>query len=344
LIYRVSHLTEYVYRQPVSSSHHQLHLLPRAHKYQVNRWEELSIDPVPARRHDSLDYFGNRMTHVEVLEPHRRLAVLSRSEIEIFARPAPVPEMSPPWEAVRDRVRQDITIDQLAAYEFSFASPYVQISPGILEFAAKSFAPGRPIVDAAIDLMHRVHTDFVYDSAATNVSTPVDEVLAHRRGVCQDFAHLALSCLRVLGLPGRYVSGYLITAVPGQPRMIGGDASHAWLQVYCPGPRDGQRQDQSPWPSQGPGQDQSQSQSQGPWHNQADSWIDLDPTNDVVPSDKHITVAYGRDFGDVTPLQGVILGGGRHTLRVMVDVAPLPSDTDVDADIDVDVDAGRSTG
>lgn len=292
MIYRVSHLTEYVYRAPVSSSHHQLHLLPRSHRYQVNRWEELSIDPAPARQHDRLDYFGNRTTHLEIQEPHRRLAVLCRSEIEMVPQPMPLPVLSPAWETVRDRVRHDLAPDQLEAYEFAFASPYVQVSPGIADFAAKSFAPGRPIAEAAIDLMHRIHADFVYDSTATNVSTPVDEVLAHRRGVCQDFAHLGLSCLRVMGLPGRYVSGYLVTALPGQRRVVGADASHAWLQAYCPGV----------------------------------GWLDLDPTNDVVPSGRHITVAYGRDFGDVTPLQGVILGGGRHSLRVVVDVAPLKHD------------------
>jgi transglutaminase-like putative cysteine protease len=302
LIYRVSHLTEYVYRQPVSTSHHQLHLLPRAHKHQVNRWEELSVDPMPARQQQRVDYFGNRTTHLEIQEPHRRLAVLCRSEIELAPHPAPVPAATPPWEVVRDRVRQDISPDQLEAYEFSFASPYVQVSPGILDFASKSFPPGRPVGEAAIDLMHRIHDEFVYDSTATNVSTPVEEVLTHRRGVCQDFAHLALSCLRVLGLPGRYVSGYLVTAVPGQPRLVGADASHAWLQVYCL--------------RRGSGE----------------AWMDLDPTNNVVPSDKHITVALGRDFGDVTPLQGVILGGGRHTLRVVVDVAPLSQNLEASAD------------
>lgn len=289
MIYRVSHLTEYVYRQPVSSSHHQLHLLPRSHRHQLNRWEELSIDPIPARQRDRVDNFGNRTTHLEIQEPHRRLAVLCRSEIEMVPQPLPLPVLSPAWETVRDRVRHDLAPEQLEAYEFAFASPYVQVSSEIADFAARSFPPGRPLAEAAIDLMHRIHEEFVYDSTATNVSTPVDEVLAHRRGVCQDFAHLALSCLRVMGLPGRYVSGYLVTALPGQPRVVGADASHAWLQAYCPGV----------------------------------GWLDLDPTNDVVPSDRHITVAYGRDFGDVTPLQGVILGGGRHTLRVVVDVAPL---------------------
>jgi transglutaminase-like putative cysteine protease len=320
MIYRVSHLTEYVYRQPVSSSHHQLHLLPRAHRHQVNRWEELSVDPTPARQQNRIDYFGNRATHIEIQEPHRRLAVLSRSEIELAPRPAPLPDLSLPWEVVRDRVRQDLAPEQLEAYEFSFASPYVQVSPGIAEFAAKSFPPGRRIEEAAIDLMHRIHADFVYDGTATNVSTPVDEVLVHRRGVCQDFAHLALSCLRVLGLPGRYVSGYLVTAIPGQPRLVGADASHAWLQVYSPASAQSQ--------SQGQIQAQIQAHTQANVHR--DPWIDLDPTNDVVPKDKHITVAYGRDFGDVTPLQGVILGGGRHTLRVVVDVAPFPAAPDGD--------------
>jgi transglutaminase-like putative cysteine protease len=298
LIYRVSHLTEYLYGAPVSSSHHVLHLLPRPLERQVNRWEELSIDPAPARQRDRVDYFGNRATHLEILEPHRRLAVLSRSEIEILLSPGQktpvVPASSPPWELVRDQVRQLTTIEQVQVYELVFASPHVALSPAVAEFASRSFSRGRQIADAAIDLMHRIHAEFTYDSDATNVSTPVDEVLGHRKGVCQDFAHLALACLRVMGLPGRYVSGYLVTAVPGQPRLVGADASHAWVQAY--------------WPGRG--------------------WLDLDPTNDVVPSDKHITVAYGRDFGDVTPLQGVIMGGGHHDLRVVVDVSPVTDEPD----------------
>jgi transglutaminase-like putative cysteine protease len=291
VIYRVSHLTEYRYAEPVSSSHHELHLLPRAVGHQVTRSESLSIDPIPARQNNRVDYFGNRATHLEILEPHRKLAVLSRSEIEILPAELPLPAMSQPWESVRDQIQQSRVADDFQAREFVFPSPYVQIAPGIAAFAAEAFAPGRPMIDAAIHLMHKIYGEFVYDSQATNVSTPVEDVLAHRRGVCQDFAHLALSCLRALGLPGRYVSGYLVTAIPGQPRLVGADASHAWLQTFCPGV----------------------------------GWIDLDPTNDVIPSDKHITIAYGRDFGDVTPLRGVILGGGRHDLRVVVDVAPVGS-------------------
>jgi transglutaminase-like putative cysteine protease len=204
------------------------------------------------------------------------------------------PTIAPPWEVVQEQVRQARTPEQFEATEFVFTSPYVPQSQGVIEFALGSFTPRRPFVEAAIDLMHRIHDDFIYDSQATNVSTPVDEVLANRRGVCQDFAHLALGCFRGLGLPARYVSGYLVTAVLGQPRLVGADASHAWVQTFCPGI----------------------------------GWIDLDPTNDVIPSDKHITVAYGRDFGDVTPLSGVIMGGGRHKLRVVVDVQPLPAETE----------------
>jgi transglutaminase-like putative cysteine protease len=292
MLYRVSHLTEYLYAEPVSSAQHQLHLLPRPSVRQETQWEELSIDPAPARRQDRTDYFGNRATNVEIHESHRRLAVLVRSEIELRPTPPP-PATSPPWESVRDGVRSSTAKEDLYAYELSFTSPYVpsQSVAGIAEFAAPSFTPGRPLVEAAIDLMHRIHGEFTYDAEATNVSTPVAEVLAKRRGVCQDFAHLALACFRSLGLPCRYVSGYLVTAVPGQPRLIGADASHAWVGVYCPGL----------------------------------GWLDLDPTNDVLPTDKHITVAYGRDFGDVTPLRGVILGGGRHELRVVVDVVPMAS-------------------
>jgi transglutaminase-like putative cysteine protease len=292
VIYRVSHLTEYLYSAPVSSSHHQLHLLPRRQGRQINRWEELSIDPTPTRQHERADYFGNRATHLEIQEAHRRLAVLSRSEIEVVPAEATLPTIAPPWEVVREQVRQPRTAEQIDLYEFVFASPYVHVSPGVIDFAAGSFTPRRPIVEAAIDLMHRIHDEFVYDGQATTVSTPVDDVLASRRGVCQDFAHLALGCLRGMGLPARYVSGYLVTAIPGQPRLVGADASHAWVQSYCPGV----------------------------------GWLDLDPTNDVIPTDKHITVAYGRDFGDVTPLRGVIMGGGRHELRVVVDVQPLAAE------------------
>jgi transglutaminase-like putative cysteine protease len=295
VIYRVSHLTEYLYGDPVTSSHHDLHLLPRPLAHQKSLWEELSVDPQPARRRDRDDYFGNRATHLEIREPHLRLAVLARSEIEVSPSQAPLPHMTPPWEAVRDHLRRGHgPPTNLEACELTFASTYVPVSSRAGQYAEASFPAGRPVVDAVVDLMHRIHADFTYDPEATSVSTPVDEVLDRRRGVCQDFAHLTLACLRALGLPGRYVSGYLVTGAgagsSAAPPLVGADASHAWVQSFCPGV----------------------------------GWFDLDPTNDVIPGDRHITLAYGRDFGDVTPLRGVILGGGQHTLRVAVEVTPLP--------------------
>jgi transglutaminase-like putative cysteine protease len=294
VIYRVAHLTEYLYGEPVTSSHHELHLMPRPLPHQTALWDELTVDPPPARRRDHADYFGNAATYLEILQPHTRLAVLSRCEVEVGVWQAPLPAIAPAWEVVRDQVRGGRAPSTLEAFEMTFDSPYVPSSSGAADYAAAAFRPGRPVVEAALDLMHRIHTDFTYDQEATSVSTPVDEVLARRRGVCQDFAHLMLACLRGLGLPARYVSGYLVTAgqgrEPQQQRLVGADASHAWVQTFCPGV----------------------------------GWIDLDPTNDLVPGDRHITLAYGRDFGDVTPLRGVILGGGSHTLRVAVEVTPLP--------------------
>ncbi len=286
--YQIRHETRYRYTEAVTNSQHDLHLLPRELPHQRCLSSGLDIKPMPSVCQERADYFGNRATHLEIQQPHRRMAVLSRSEIEIIPRQGPLPTIAPAWEVVRDRVRvihspADIDIRELA-YPSAFAIP----SAAVAAYAAPSFTPGRPIVEALVDLMHRIHADFTYDPQATNVSTPVEEVLAHRHGVCQDFAHLALACLRALGLPGRYVSGYLVTATPGQTALVGADASHAWIQSYCPG----------------------------------FGWIDLDPTNDVIPSDRHVTIAYGRDFGDVTPLRGVITGGGQHDLRVAVTVTP----------------------
>jgi transglutaminase-like putative cysteine protease len=190
---------------------------------------------------------------------------------------------------VRDSVRRPRTRELLEAAGYAFESPYVTIVAEAAALAAPSFPAGRPLLEAVADLTRRIHADFTYDQRATTVSTPVSEVLANRRGVCQDFAHLQIACLRALGLPARYVSGYLSTTPPpGKPRLVGADASHAWLAVYVPGA----------------------------------GWVEFDPTNDVIPDDKHIVVAWGRDFGDVTPLRGVVMGGGSHSLRVSVDVSP----------------------
>lgn len=290
MIYRVVHVTEYAYTDPVATSHHLLHLAPRDTERQVCRSDQLSITPAPTSQAERLDHFGNRATYFEVQEPHRQLTVESRRDVELLPLPAPPARGGPPWETVRDLVRQPSSAALLEACEMTYPSPFVRVSDDVLAFAAPSFPRGRPLLDAVAHLTHRIHEDLAYDPEATNVSTPVDEVLRLRRGVCQDFTHLEIACLRALGLPARYVSGYLVTVpLPGKPRLIGADASHAWLAVY--------------WPDVG--------------------WVPADPTNDVVPDQRHITVAWGRDFGDVTPMSGVIVGGSRHDLRVSVDVAPL---------------------
>jgi len=288
VIHHVVHVTEYLYSERVSTSHHDLHLLPRPTPDQTCLHEELEISPAPAMRRERTDDFGNRCTYVEIHEPHNNLRVTSRADVEIAPR-APLPATSAPWESVRDDVRAGTDAASRAARAFAFASPHVPMSAAARAYALPSFGAGRGIVEAARELTTRIHADFVYDSGATTNATPVDEVLRLRRGVCQDFAHVQITCLRALGLPARYVSGYLVTRPPpGKPRLVGADASHAWLAVFVPG----------------------------------HGWIPLDPTNDLVPGELHITVAWGRDYSDVTPVRGVIMGGGRHDLWVSVDVAP----------------------
>lgn len=287
---RIRHLTEYSYTEPVSLSHHRAHLVPRQDNGQVTASRELRISPTPALRREHLDAFANRATYFSIEEPHSRLEVELTCEVNVPPIPRPALATPTSWETVRDRVRHERRADVLDAYLHTFRSPGVDLGAPFAEYAAPSFLPGRPYLEAVMDLNHRIHGDFVYDPRATNVSTRVAEVLAARRGVCQDFAHFALAALRSLGLPARYVSGYILThPPPGRPRLAGADACHAWVQVYLPD----------------------------------FGWIDFDPTNDLMPSDEHITLAYGRDFGDVTPVRGVILGGGPHELKVQVDVVPL---------------------
>jgi transglutaminase-like putative cysteine protease len=289
MIHHVVHVTEYLYSERVSTSHHDLHLLPRATPAQTCLREELEISPAPAMRRERTDDFGNRCTYVEIHEPHNNLRVTSRADVAVAPAP-PLPATSAAWESVRDAVRAGEGPETRAARHYAFASPHVPSpSAAAREYALPSFAAGRGVVEAARELTTRIHKDFVYDSRATTIATPVDEVLKNRRGVCQDFAHVQLACLRALGLAARYVSGYLVTRPPpGKPRLVGADASHAWLAVFAG----------------------------------AHGWIPLDPTNDLVPGEQHITVAWGRDYSDVTPVRGVIMGGGRHDLWVSVDVAP----------------------
>ena len=244
------------------------------------------------------DYFGNEVATFAVTEGHPRLIVTATSAVEVERQKPQDPAGSPPWEALRDALSGNRQPAGLLAYQFCFASPQVPLRQALADYAAASFMEGRTILAALSDLTERIHNDFTYDPEATTVSTPVEEVFESRRGVCQDLAHVQIACLRSLGLAARYVSGYLRTVPPaGQPRLIGADASHAWLGVYC-----------------------------GPL-----GWIDIDPTNNVFVSSDHITVAWGRDYGDVCPVSGMFIGRGDHQMHVRVDIEPILSGKKVSA-------------
>jgi len=290
---RVLHRTFYHYGEPVSTSQHEARLSPREHEHQRTVSHQIEILPRPALRRRRFDYFGNRALHFALSEPHRSLEVSATSVVEVRAPRRWDLQRTPPWEQVRDLLRRDRHRDVLDAAEMTFDSPHVARSTALADYAAPSFTAGRPVLEAARDLVGRIHADFTYDARATEVSTPLAQVMQSRRGVCQDFAHLTVGCLRAVGLAGRYVSGYLLTRPPpGKPRLVGADASHAWIATWVP----------------------------------ELGWVDFDPTNDVMPGEEHIAIAHGRDFSDVTPLRGVILGGGAHTLEVSVDVAPVDDD------------------
>jgi transglutaminase-like putative cysteine protease len=292
MIYRIVHRTTYKYKYPVSVGNHVACLKPRTlQNHQLAR-NELRIQPFPATRTERVDYFGNLLCFFTVQEPHKELVVESRSEVIMEGNATSWPQQSLPWEEAARLLPDDHSPAGLEAYQFGFESPRIRIRPEFASYAFQSFTPGRPMPDALLDLTARIHRDFRFDSKVTNVRTPTEEVFRKRRGVCQDFAHLQIACLRSLNIAARYVSGYLRTyPPPGQPRLVGADASHAWVSAYCPGI----------------------------------GWLDIDPTNNVVPSNGHVTLAWGRDYGDVSPLRGLILGGGAHTLKVAVDMEPLDS-------------------
>jgi len=289
MIYHVRHRTTYLYSEPVSLCHNLVHLAPRKAARQACLKTRLHIDPAPAVSHDGVDYFGNPVTSFTVQEAHEELEVSAEHLVDVRPYEPPDAAVTPPWEEVARSLREDRTRAGLEAGEFLYDSPYVATNPDLREYALGSFLPGRPWLEAVLDLTARIHREFRYDSKATTVATPLSEAFAARRGVCQDFAHVQIGSLRSIGLPARYVSGYLLTTPPpGRPRLVGADASHAWVSAYCPGL----------------------------------GWVDADPTNNLVPSDKHVLLAWGRDYDDVCPIKGVILGGGEHTVKVAVDVAP----------------------
>jgi len=303
----IQHETRYDYAAPVSLAHHLAHLKPLHDAYQQLDDFSLAVLPAPAQWRESADAWGNAQCHFSLAQPHERLAVTATSRVSLRPRFAALqPAASPAWAEVAARVRYVARAPYVAASEFALPSPYVPRLPALRELGQGLFPPGRPVAEAALELMHRVHAEFHYESRSTDVDTPLAKVLLQRRGVCQDFAHLLAGVLRAWGLPARYVSGYLLTqAPPGEgpgaadsgAAMLGADASHAWVQLWCPG---------TPGvPAERGGAD--------------DAWLDLDPTNDCVPGSGHVRVAVGRDFGDVTPLRGVIRGGGgHHTLAVAV--------------------------
>lgn len=298
--YHILHETRYDYGSPVSLSQQQLHVSPRVIAWQYCREHRVEVEPRPSWRRDGIDPFGNPVLWLSFATPHEVQFVRSEMSIEVLPHaPRGGLDASPAWEEVRDRLAYDATRpplpDDLEAARFLFESPFVRIKHEFADFAADCFTPGRPILAATDALMDKIFEEFDFDPEATTVATPVMEVLQNKRGVCQDFAHLMIACLRSLGLAARYVSGYLLTQPPpGQPRLIGADASHAWISVYCPGVGEG--------------------------------WVDFDPTNNLLPDTQHITVAIGRDFGDISPQRGIILGGGSHEPEVAVTVTPLDAE------------------
>jgi transglutaminase-like putative cysteine protease len=285
--YRVVHTTRYAYGAPVVLAHNEARLQPRETARQACALSEVSIDPLPATVDTREDFFGNRVLYFALQDAHDRLVVTATSEVEVAAR-APIDlDAGPSWSEVRAALAANEDAAARAACQFVLDSPCAPASPDVRAYAEPSFVAERPLLAAVADLSGRIHRDFRFDPESTTVATPVSEVLAQRHGVCQDFAHLAIACLRAMGLPARYVSGYLETLPPpGQPRLQGADVSHAWFAVFAPGI----------------------------------GWVDFDPTNDVLPDERHVTTAWGRDYADVTPLKGVIFGGGSHTLEVAVDM------------------------
>ncbi len=290
MMYRILHRTTYAYAHPVSFGNHVACLRPRSFAGNLLLRNHLHISPAPINLTERTDYFGNTLSFFTVQEPHRELIVEARSEVAVDGDLRRRTPDTPPWEQAAIAVSTDHSREALDAYQYQFDSARIRTRPDYAEYALQSFTPGRPMREALLDLTQRVYRDFKFDSSVTTVRTPTEEVFLKRRGVCQDFAHVQIACLRSIGIAARYVSGYLRTyPPPGRARLIGADASHAWLSAWCPG----------------------------------HGWFDMDPTNNVAPTDGHVTLAWGRDYGDVSPLRGLILGGGDHKLHVGVDMEPV---------------------
>lgn len=308
--YRITHTTLYSYSQPVGLCQNEARLQPRNFWRQHCDYSRFDINPIPVDFYEQIDCFGNRVTYFTIQQPHTQLTVTAISEVTIFPNqntPGLFNQMT--WEQVRNLLREtpfqgqaqsqqgqiqfqnrDQPPELMDATQYLLDSPMVTVTPELAGYAQPSFLPNRMLIDVVHDLMGRIYQDFIYDPTFTTIATPLSDVLSHRRGVCQDFAHLAIGCLRAYGIAARYISGYIETLpAPGMQRLVGADASHAWFSVYIPGT----------------------------------GWLDFDPTNNTVPLDQHITLAWGRDYSDVTPLKGIAFGGGQHSLSVSVDVLRL---------------------
>ena len=290
MIYRVRHLTRYAYRRPVDLGTHLLHLRPRPLPWQQVTSAVIDADPPPARRRDGLDHFGNPVTWLFVDKPQPRLEIAAESIVSVRLPDPPAAAVTPPWEVVAATARAGGPLSWRAA-EFLFESPMASGDASAAAYAAQSFPSDRPVLEGLLDLNKRIRADFTFRAGVTTLATPVSEIMARREGVCQDFTHLMISALRGLGLPARYVSGYIRTyPPPGMTRRLGADQSHAWVGCWL-----------------------------GPEHD----WVDLDPTNGLVVRDEHVVLAWGRDYSDITPVRGMIWGGGEHTMTVRVDLEPV---------------------
>jgi transglutaminase-like putative cysteine protease len=292
--FKVTHITKYNYSEASPVCHNEVRLTPRSEGRQCLLEHQLHIRPEFMELGRRVDYFGNHLRLFSIQEPHTGMTLTATSTVQVSPPPELNLDDSPPWETVRDGLSGDKSPQGRANSQFLYPSPRIgpsqEFSRELADYTGRSFSPGRPLLQAASDLTARIHQEFKYDPKATTVDTPIEEAFAHRRGVCQDFAHLQIACLRSIGLAARYVSGYLRTLPPpGKPRLVGADATHAWPSVYAG----------------------------------LLGWVDFDPTNNVIAGTDHITLTWGRDYSDVTPVCGVFTGGGSHTLCVSVDVAPL---------------------
>jgi len=288
VIYAVHHVTRYGYAEPVDLSYHALRLTPRPLPHQQVIETAILTRPAASRQTPVTDYFGNAVTHVALEAPHRELVVEASCTVDGEFPPPPAAALTPAWESVRDLLHGDGFPELVDISQFVHDSPLVE-SALAAKLAEGIFAPERPLLEAALELNRRVHDEFAFDPGATAVTTPLADVMQRRRGVCQDFAHAMIAALRSTGLAARYVSGYVRTHRGDGAALAGADASHAWVSVYCPGA----------------------------------GWIDLDPTNALVVADEHVVLGWGRDYADVSPIRGVILGGGAHELAVEVRLEPV---------------------